>query len=97
MRSQTQYFLNVDSQARGCSRRIAVLGDQTLAELDELITGSRAQENNRRNVRFTCDKGERNVSLNIRINDLCLVAGQRFEYSFDPDVRFGITVEGVDH
>ena len=97
MGSQTQYFLNVDFQARGSSRRIAVLGDQTLAELDELITGSCAQETDRRNLRFTFDKGERNVSLNTRINDLDLIAGQRCEYSFDPDVRFGITVEGVDY
>lgn len=90
MRSQTQSFLHVDPAAS--SRRIALLGGQTLADLHALVGESPGSDNS--SVRFRV--ADRDQPSGTRIDDLDLSVGERFDYVVDADVR-EIIVEAIDH
>ncbi len=90
MTSQTQYFLNLDPTAD--ARRIALLGDQTLAELHDLVSDSPGSDN--ANVRFRI--ANRNEPTQTRLDELNLSVGQTFDYLVDSDVR-QILVEAINH
>jgi len=98
MKSQTQYFFHVTSKdAASSSRRVALLGHQTLADLHELVYGPFVRSNDR-NCSFLIESGrsKQNQSPATRLDALNLSVGQTFEYITDPDRRHEITVEGID-
>jgi FtsP/CotA-like multicopper oxidase with cupredoxin domain len=90
MTSQTQYFLNLEPTAS--ARRIALLGDQTLAELHDLVSDSPGSANN--NVRFRV--ANRDQPTQTRLDELNLSVGQTFDYLVDSDVC-QILVEAIDY
>ena len=87
MRSQTQYFLHVDPSAS--SRRVALLGDQTLADLHALVDESLGSN-------FQLKVAARERPNDTRLDDLDLSVGQTFDYVIDADV-IEIVVEAIDH
>jgi hypothetical protein len=102
MKSQTQYFFHVVlKRTELSSRRIALLGHQTLADLHELDSGSFDRyEDPNCDFRFDSKAGHpetRSYSLSIRLDDLNLNVGQTFEYICDSNGRHERTVEGIDH
>ena len=71
------------------SRRVALLGHQTLADLHSLVSEP-----------ISCDYqfmvANRNRSKNARLDELDLSVGQTFDYLVDAKVR-QILVEAIDH
>jgi hypothetical protein len=91
MRSQTQYFLHVDPTSS--SRRVALLGDQTLADLHALVSDSVDRSNK---ASFQFNVASRNRPTDTRFDELDLCVGQTFDYVIDSNVR-QILVEAIDN